>query len=95
MTAASKVHRRRPRIRLWHLFALITLAAVGVWLWPKVGLELDHKPGWGSRAAIVWNGKLVELWDTYPDLAPPFPAESIEPRFLSGTIPSPNGSGIE
>jgi hypothetical protein len=37
-----------------------------VWLWPKVGIELDHKPGVGSRAAIVWNdGETIEIWNTF------------------------------
>jgi hypothetical protein len=58
--------RWRPRIRLWHLFALVTLVAILVWLWPRLGLELDHKPGTGSRAAIVWNGDSVTLWNTFP-----------------------------
>ena len=60
----------RPRVRLWHLFALITLAAVLVWLWPRLGFQVDRRPGEGSRAAIVWNGERVELWDTFPPPAP-------------------------
>lgn len=57
--------KRLPRIRLRHLFALVTLAAVLVWLWPKVGLEVDHKPGVGSSALLIWMGDPIKLWDTY------------------------------
>lgn len=58
--------RRVPRLRLWHCFALVALAAILIWLWPKVGIEVDHKPGTGSRAAVLWQGNEFELWDTFP-----------------------------
>ena len=48
--------RWRPRIRLWHLFALVALAAVMIWLWPQFGLRVDHQPGVGSRAVMIWGG---------------------------------------
>ena len=60
---------RLPRIRLWHLFALITLAAVLVWLWPRVEVHVDHTPGVGSGAVIGWQGKYLVLWDTHPPAA--------------------------
>lgn len=66
MNPDSNLARRRPRLRLWHLFAFVTLAAVLVWLCPRVGVEVDHKPGVGSRVAVVWQGEEIELWDTYP-----------------------------
>ena len=61
----DKAKRRRPRIRLWHLFAIVALAAVLVWLWPRVGLEVNHQPGTGSRVVILWHGNPTELWDTF------------------------------
>lgn len=67
---------RIPRIRLWHLFAFVTLAAMLLGLWPKVSLEVDHKPGIGSRGAIGWNsGEPFELWNTFP--LPPKPPPNL------------------
>ena len=64
--AQERNQRGRPRIKLWHLFAVVTLSAVLVWLWPRLGLEADHRPGVGSRAVIVWNSnKRIKLWDTF------------------------------
>lgn len=59
-----------PRIRLWQLFALVTLAAVLVWLWPKVGFDVERRPGKGSRATIYWEEQPTELWDTFDGMSP-------------------------
>lgn len=86
---------RVPRFRLSHLFALLTLTAVLVWIAPKVGLELIHKPDSGSRATITWKGgEPFELWDTFRRPAN-VAGQSIEPRFLSSAVPAANAYGLE
>ena len=57
--------RWKLTVRLRHLFVLVTVAAVLVWVWPRLGLEVDHKPGVGSRVAILWDGSKTELWNTF------------------------------
>lgn len=51
------------RLRLRTLFLVVTLAAICVWIWPKLGIEIVRSPHQGSRVLIFWGGETWRLYD--------------------------------
>jgi len=46
---------RRRWLRLWHLFALITFAAVATWASQHATFRVDYHPG-SLAAQLLWDG---------------------------------------
>ena len=77
-----------PRFRLRQLFTIITVVAVLVWLWPRLGFDFHKEPKVGTRIILSWNGKSVTVLDTFPRPQPgqyydaPMPSTSEEEERL-------------
>ena len=59
------------RFKLWHLFAVVAVVAVGIWAWNNVGFVFIHHPNHDphyTRIAIYWGGrKILTLPGDGPD----------------------------
>lgn len=58
------------RYRIWHLFALVALAALAIWLWQNTGVHFYH--GHNQTTLLLWfrDGQPVTLikWGEPPSI---------------------------